>query len=129
MFTLYQFFPPLWICIPVTLAPPCHWKSGANLIGWIWVANPIESLMFLCRLALCLENSRLFQEFCFVDPNKNVILLQDIDMETRTLEFYRIRNIIQNCNIFLIINLSFNLWTKLNVDTQRYISHFLDLPV
>ena len=46
--------------------------------------------MFPYRLALCIESSKLFQEFCFVDPNKNLILLQGIDMETRTSESYRI---------------------------------------
>lgn len=79
--------------------------------------------MFPHRPVLCLENSRLFQEFCFVDPNKNLILLQGIDMETRTSESYRIRNMIQNCNIFLIINLNFQ--TKLNVEHTDIFHIFL----
>lgn len=97
-------FLTLWICIPGTSAPPCHGKSAAHPIGRLWIANPIESLMFPRRLALCLENSRLFQEFCFVDPNKNLILLQGIDVETTTSESYsRFSNMIRNCSISLIM--------------------------
>lgn len=117
--------PTPWICLPVTSGPPCHWKSSTHQMGWLWVANPIEIFMFPCRLALCLENSRLFQEFCFVDPNKNLILLQGIDIEVRMSESYRVRNTIKNCNIFLIITFNFNLWTKLNTEHRDEFHIFL----
>lgn len=84
--------PKSWICIQVNAVPPQHRSR--------WVTRsckPHCEPEVACSLALCLENSQLFQEFCFVDPNRTLIFLQDIDIETRTPKPDRIRDTIQNC--------------------------------